>query len=108
MATRSSPSPHARCARSTNPTSILLCELEARPVDHDLSTLQDNEHALADDFGGRAFHAASVTQGEVRTAFVYIDGDTPTSREIETWATGRGYEMRFSLDPAWEAVRRFR
>ena len=91
-----------------HPYLDLLCELEARPVDHDLSTLQDNEQALADDFGGRAFHAASVTQGEVRTAFVYIDGDTPTSRELETWATGRGYETRFSLDPAWEAVRRFR
>jgi hypothetical protein len=91
-----------------HPYLDLLCELEARPVDHDLSTLQDNEQTLADDFGGRAFHAASVTQGEVRTAFVYVDGDTPSSRELETWATGRGYETRFSLDPAWEAVRRFR
>jgi len=27
--------------------------------------------------------------------------------ELETWATGRGYETRFSLDPAWDAVRRF-
>jgi hypothetical protein len=91
-----------------HPYLDLLCELEARPVDHDLSTLQDNEQALADDFGERAFHAASVTQGEVRTAYVYIDADTPTSRELETWALGRGYETRFSLDPAWDAIRRFR
>ena len=44
----------------------------------------------------------------MRTAFVYIDGDTSTSRELESWAVERGYELTFSLDPGWEAVRRFR
>ena len=44
----------------------------------------------------------------MRTAFVYIDGDTSTSRELEDWARERGYETTFSLDPAWDAVRRFR
>ena len=91
-----------------HPYLDLLCELTARPVDHDLSVLQDNEQALADDFASRAFHAASLTQGEVRTAFVYIDGDTSTSRELEDWADERGYQTTFSLDPAWDAVRRFR
>jgi hypothetical protein len=67
-----------------------------------------NEEALAGEFASRAFHAASLTQGDVRTAFVYIDGDTSTSRELETWADERGYETTFSLDPAWDAVRRFR
>ena len=91
-----------------HPYFDLLCELEARPVDHDLSALQDNEEALARDFVVCAFHAASLTAGDVRTAFVYIDGDTSTSRELEAWATERGYDTRFSLDPAWDAVRRFR
>ena len=91
-----------------HPYLDLLCELKARPVDHDLSTLQDNEAALVSDFAERAYHAASLTQGDVRTAFVYIDGDTSTSRELENWAIERGYELTFSLDPAWDAVRRFR
>ena len=91
-----------------HPYFDLLCELEARPVDNDLSALQDNEEALAREFGDRVFHAASRTQGDVRTAFVYIDGDQPTSRELETWAAERGYQTTFSLDPGWDAVRRFR
>jgi hypothetical protein len=91
-----------------HPYLDLLCELKARPVDHDLSVLQDNEAAIERDFGERAFHAASLTQGDVRTAFVYIDGDEPTSHELEAWAAERGYETVFSLDPAWDAVRRFR
>jgi hypothetical protein len=91
-----------------HPYLDLLCELKARPVDHDLSTLQHNEEALASEFGERAFHAASLTQGDLRTAFVYIDGDQPTSRELEAWAAERGYRTTFSLDPAWDAVRRFR
>jgi hypothetical protein len=91
-----------------HPYFDLLCELKARPVDHDLSALQDNEEALAREFGARAFHAASLTQGDVRTAFVYIDGDTATSRELEAWATERGYGTTFSLDPGWDAVRAFR
>ncbi len=91
-----------------HPYLDLLCELKARPVDHDLSKLQDNEEALGSEFADRAFHAASLTQGEERTAFVYIDGDTSTSRELESWAVERGYELTFSLDPGWEAVRRFR
>jgi hypothetical protein len=91
-----------------HPYFDLLCELNARPVDHDLSVLQDNEEALSREFSTRAFHAASLTQGDLRTAFVYIDGDTSTSRELETWAQARGYETTFSLDPAWDGVRRFR
>jgi hypothetical protein len=91
-----------------HPYLDLLCELKARPVHHDLSVLQDNEEALAHDFATRAFHAASLTEGDVRTAFVYIDGDTSTSHELEAWADERGYETTFSLDPAWDAVRRFR
>jgi hypothetical protein len=91
-----------------HPYLDLLCELKARPVDHDLSTLQDNEQDLSDEFGHRAFHAASVTKGDTRAAFVYIDGDTSTSRELEDWAAERGYETTFSLDPAWDAVRPFR
>jgi hypothetical protein len=91
-----------------HPYLDLLCELKARPVDHDLSALQENEEALARDFAARAFHAASLTQGDLRTAFVYVDGDTSTSRELEDWATQRGYDTTFSLDPAWDAVRRFR
>ena len=70
--------------------------------------LQDNEAALARDFGERAFHAASLTQGDMRTAFVYIDADEPTSRELDSWAAQHGYETTFSLDPAWDAVRHFR
>ena len=77
------------------------------PVDLDLSTLQDNEQALGDAFKDRAFHAASVTRGDTRTAFVYV-GDTSASRELENWAAQRGYEMRFSLDPGWDAVHQFR
>jgi hypothetical protein len=91
-----------------HPYLDLLCELQARPVDHDLSVLQDNEGALAREFASRAFHAASLTQGDLRTAFVYVDADTSTSRELESWAQERGYSTTFSLDPAWEAVRRFR
>jgi hypothetical protein len=91
-----------------HPYLDLLCELKARPVDHDLSTLQDNERDLAEAFGERAFHAASVTRGDTRTAFVYVDGDTAASRELEDWAAERGYETTFSLDPAWDAVRPFR
>ncbi|WP_028063474.1 hypothetical protein [Solirubrobacter soli] len=91
-----------------HPYLDLLCELRARPVDHDLSELQDNEEALGREFASRAFHAASLTQGDVRTAFVYIDGDTSTSRELEEWAVERGYATTFSLDPAWDAVRPFR
>jgi hypothetical protein len=91
-----------------HPYFDLLCELRARPVDLDLSVLQDNEASLARDFAADAFHAASLTQGDVRTAFVYIDGDTSTSRELEAWAAERGYETTFSIDPAWDAVRRFR
>jgi hypothetical protein len=91
-----------------HPFHDLLCELQARPVDHDLSVLQDNEEALAREFAARAFHAASLTQGDLRTAFVYVDADTSTSRELESWAQERGYSTTFSLDPAWEAVRRFR
>jgi hypothetical protein len=52
--------------------------------------------------------ALAVTQGDTRTAFVYIDGDTSTSRELEDWAAERGYEATFSLDPAWDAVRAYR
>jgi hypothetical protein len=91
-----------------HPYFDLLCELKARPVDHDLSVLQKNETTLARDFGHRAFHAASLTQGDIRTAFVYVDADEPTSGELEAWAARRGYETVFSLDPAWDAVRRFR
>jgi hypothetical protein len=91
-----------------HPFFDLLCELRARPVEHDLSVLQANEGQLARAFGERAFHAASLTQGDLRTAFVYLDGDTPTSRELEAWAAEHGYETRFSLDPAWDAVRSFR
>jgi hypothetical protein len=91
-----------------HPYLDLLCELQARPVDHDLSVLQDNEEALTREFAARAFHAASLTHGDLRTAFVYIDADTSTSRELEAWAEERGYATRFSLDPAWDAVRRFR
>jgi hypothetical protein len=91
-----------------HPYFDLLCELTARPVDHDLSVLQENEEALARDFGDRAFHAASLTQGDLRTAFVYLDADEPTSRELDSWAAEHGYQTTFSLDPAWDAVRRFR
>jgi hypothetical protein len=91
-----------------HPYLDLLCELKARPVDHDLSTLQDNEKELGDAFGARAFHAASDTRGDTRTAFVYVDGDTSASRELEDWAGERGYETTFSLDPAWDAVRAYR
>jgi hypothetical protein len=91
-----------------HPYLDLLCELKARPVDHDLSVLQSNEEALGDDFGDRVFHAASLTAGDIRTTFVYLDADTSTSRELEEWANERGYETTFSLDAAWDAVRRFR
>jgi hypothetical protein len=91
-----------------HPYLDLLCELKAKPVDHDLSTLQDNEQELDGTFGDRVFHAASVTRGDTRTAFVYIDGDMSTSRELENWAVEHEYETTFSLDPAWDAVRSFR
>jgi hypothetical protein len=91
-----------------HPYFDLLCELRARPVDHDLSELQANEEALAADFGERVFHAASLTQGDRRTAFVYLDADTSTSGDLDEWARARSYETAFSLDPAWDAVRPFR
>ena len=40
----------------------------------------------------------------MRTAFVYVDGDT-LPRRAETWASGRGYDV--SLDPAWDAFAAF-
>jgi hypothetical protein len=83
-----------------------LCELTA-PVD-ELSALQDHEEALAAEFGERAFHAASLTRGGQRTAFVYVDREQSTSTELAAWASARGYEFLCSHDPAWDAVRPFR
>jgi hypothetical protein len=83
-----------------------LCELTA--VVEELSELQDREEELTAHFGERAFHAASLTLGAERTAFVYVDREQSTSTELGAWASARGYEFRCSHDPAWEAVRPFR
>ena len=85
-----------------------VCELIASLEEVELATLQDNEEALQAGFDGRAFHAASLTAGGERTAYVYVDGDTATSVELATWASDRGYAFECHRDPGWEAVRPFR
>jgi len=85
-----------------------VCELVASLEDVELSALQDNEEALQGAFAGRAFHAASLTAGGERTAYVYVDGDAATSVELATWAADRGYAFECHRDPGWEAVRPFR
>ena len=56
----------------------------------------------------RVVAAIGLCKAPSKKIFVYVDGDTPTSRELEAWAAERGYSTTFSLDPAWDAVRRFR
>jgi hypothetical protein len=85
-----------------------LCELAASVVDGDLAELQANEEQLTTHFRERAFHAASLTKGGERTAFVYVDRELSTSTELGAWASARGYRFTCSHDPAWEAVRPFR
>ena len=85
-----------------------VCELSMLLEDGDLSALQDQEEELHAAFAGRAFHAASLTAGGERTAFVYVDGDRSTPVELAAWASERGYEFDSHRDPAWEAVRPFR
>ena len=85
-----------------------LCELTAPIVDGHFADLQDNEEQLTAQFRERAFHAASLTKGGERTAFVYVDREESTSTELGAWASARGYRFACSHDPAWEAVRPFR
>ncbi len=85
-----------------------LCELTALVQEGQLAELQDNEEELAAHFGARAFHAASLTRGGERTAFVYVDREQSTSTELGAWASTRGYRFTCSHDPGWEAVRAFR
>ena len=85
-----------------------VCELTASLADQDLSALKANEKELRARFDGRAFHAVSLTEDDLRTAFVYVDRDTTTSVELQAWAAERGYGFDSKIDPGWEAVARFR
>ena len=102
--------------------AIVIAARPLRPVDHpyfdelcqltavvdELSVLQDHEEELTSHFGRRAFHAASLTRGGERTAFVYVDREESTSTELGAWASARGYGFQCSHDPGWDAVRTFR
>ena len=87
-ATASSPSPRARCARSTIPTSIYCASSRRVPS----TTTSRRSRTTSRRPRGRLRRAGVPRrerhQGEMRTAFVYIDGDTPTSRELETGRPG--------------------
>ena len=92
-----------------HPYFDLLCELKARPVDHDLSTLQDNEEALGSEFARPRVPRREPDPGRNADRVRlhrrrYVD----LARARDPGPVERGYELTFSLDPAWDAVRRFR